>query len=83
MPRPGAPATLRRRPKRPFFDFGWLAFMSGHDGDLVGFDLALQFGRWGSADQTLAKMLGHGPRLRGAQSRFAAIRWLERFSPIR
>jgi hypothetical protein len=37
--------------------------MSGYDVDLVGFDLALQLGRRGSTDQTLAKMLGHGLRL--------------------
>jgi hypothetical protein len=41
--------------------------MSSYNVDLVGFDLALQCGRWGSAGQPLAKMLGHRLRLRGAQ----------------
>jgi hypothetical protein len=44
--------------------------MAGHEVDLIGFDLASQFGRRGSADQTMAKMLGHGLRLRGAQPKF-------------
>jgi len=44
--------------------------MSGDDVDLVGFDLALQFGRRGAADQTMAKMLGHHLRLQGAQPKF-------------
>src|SRR3954451_7149005 len=41
--------------------------MSSYNVDLVGFDLALQCGRWGSAGQPLAKMLGHRLPLRGAQ----------------
>jgi hypothetical protein len=38
--------------------------------DLIGFDLALQCGRRGSAEQTLAKMRGHRLRLRRAQPKF-------------
>jgi hypothetical protein len=65
--RPEACAAV---PSAPFFDFGRLAFMSGYDVDLIGFDLALQFGRRGSADQTLAEMFGHRLRVRDAQPKF-------------
>ena len=69
-PRPGAPESLRRRPDPPFFDLNRLALVPGHNVDLIDLSGAFQPRDRCPSDQTLAKLLGHGLHVRGAQAQF-------------
>src|SRR5437764_10099727 len=60
VPRPGAPASLRRRPSRPFRHCCRLTFVSSDDVDLVDLDLTLQLHGRDVGNQTVAQLLRHG-----------------------
>ena len=70
VPRPGAPASLRRRPNHPFYDGRRLAFVPSHDIDLVNLDLACQPHRGSLGDQAIAQLLGHGLHVRSVEAQF-------------
>src|SRR3954451_14825292 len=60
VPRPGAPASLRRRPSRPLGHRRGLALVPGHDVDLVDLHLALQPHGRDLGNQAAAQLLRHG-----------------------
>jgi hypothetical protein len=70
VPRPGAPASLRRRPNRPLGHRRRLALVPGHDVDLVDLNLALQPHGWSLGNQAVAQLLGHGLHLRPIEAQF-------------
>src|SRR6185437_9447640 len=59
VPRPGAPASRRRRPSRPLSDVGPPALVAGDDVDLVDLDLALQPRRRELGGGPVPQLLGH------------------------
>src|SRR5947208_15887686 len=66
-PRPGAPASRRRRPSRPL----WRrrpALVAGDDVDLVDLDLAFQRRRGGPGRQAVPQLLGHELRVRAGEA---------------
>src|SRR5215218_42710 len=70
VPRPGAPASLRRRPSRPFGHGHGLALVPGHHVNLVDLHLTRQPGCWSSGDEATAQMLRHGLHVRGVEAEF-------------
>jgi len=68
VPRPGAPASLRHRPGRPFGHFFWLPFVPSYDIDLVDLHFALQLHRWHLGDQATAQLLRHRLHIRDGQA---------------
>src|SRR5215210_7188779 len=60
VPRPGAPASLRRRPSRPFGHGHRLALVPGHHVNLIDLHLTLQPGCWSFGHEATAQMLRHG-----------------------
>ena len=59
VPRPGAPASLRRLRAAPFRDSSWLALVPGDHIDFVDLDLALQPRSRDLGDQTAAQLVRH------------------------
>ncbi len=54
VPRPGAPASLRRRPNRPPGHRSRLALVPRYDVDLIDLDLTLQSHGRGLGDQAVS-----------------------------
>ena len=60
VPRPGAPASRRRRPRRPLGHGRGLALVPGHHVNLVDLDLARRLHGRRFDYQTMAQLVRHG-----------------------
>ena len=72
VPRPGAPASLRHRPSRPFWPLLPVALCARPQRRPRRSPLGLQFYRWYFGDQPAAQLLRHSLRVRSIQAQLQA-----------
>ena len=68
VPCPGAPASLRRRPRRPLGHRRGLTFMPGHHVNFVDLHLTFQRRCWRSGHQPVTQLFGHDLRVGRVQA---------------